>query len=127
MHNLKAYEQAEQIYQEYPRKVGKRAAIRAITAALKRGAGFDALMVATCEFARQCEPKRGTKDWQYVPYPATWYNADRYLDEDDGRPCSFKWYPGVEASCSANVNRMRLCGCSKCKERLSRYDRKSPS
>jgi hypothetical protein len=74
--NTKAI-QAEKLYQAYPRKVGKKAAIKAILWALK-GREFETLMAAVLEFA--ASPKaRG----QYCPHPATWFNEGRW--EDDRR------------------------------------------
>jgi len=60
----------------YPRKVGKGAARKAFSQALKKAdveviaKGLDALI----------EERRG-KDPKYTPHPATWLNQERWLDE----------------------------------------------
>lgn len=60
----------------YPRKVGKGQARRAYLSASKK-ADAPTLLAAVEDFARACE---GT-DPKYIPYPATWLNGERWLDE----------------------------------------------
>lgn len=74
--------QIEAIYKAYPKKKGKGAADRAIRSALKK-LPFDNLLQAVRKFA---EAEKG-KDPKYIPYPATWFNQERWLDEDD-KPAS---------------------------------------
>jgi hypothetical protein len=64
-------------WDRYPRKVGRRAASGAFTAAVKRGHS-PADIVAGVE---QC---RFSPEVRYQPHPKTWLNADRWLDEEDG-------------------------------------------
>lgn len=70
--------QIEVIYTAYPKKKGKGAADRAIRSALKK-LPFDDLLQAVQKFA---EAEKG-KDPKYIPYPATWFNQERWLDEND--------------------------------------------
>jgi hypothetical protein len=69
----------ERIYAEYPRKVGKVAALKAIRLALIRKS-VDELLEATKAYAG------ATKAWpaadlQYVPHPATWFNRGSFEDD----------------------------------------------
>ena len=68
----------ESIYQAYPRKVGKAAAIKAIKAALKNGGGSPDQLKATVQ--RYAQAVAG-QDKKYIPHPATWFNAGRYEDD----------------------------------------------
>jgi hypothetical protein len=66
----------EAIYQAYPRKVAKKAALTAIEKALKE-ATFEELLEATQDYARRtagAEPS-------LIPHPATWYNRHGWLDD----------------------------------------------
>jgi hypothetical protein len=69
-------EQCLLVYQEYPRKVGKPAAISEIRKALKK-VGFDVLSEATKGFARAVEGK----EERYIPHPSTWFHQERYSDD----------------------------------------------
>jgi len=67
----------EAIYQAYPRKIGKAAAIKAInkaTAKIKP----ESLRLKVVEYAKAIA-------WQenrsLVPHPATWFNQDRWEDD----------------------------------------------
>lgn len=61
----------------YPRREGKRAALKAYRHAVKRGADKTAMLNG----ARR-EAKAG-KERQFTKMPATWLNADCWLDEPD--------------------------------------------
>jgi len=67
----------DQFWQQYPRKVGKKAAIRAFAKALREGAKADDIIAGACRYAveREGEPDRYTK------HPATWLNAGFWEDE----------------------------------------------
>jgi hypothetical protein len=67
----------ETIYQAYPRRVGKLAASRAITAALKKGIKGEDLLAVTQRFAKAWE---GETDLFYCPHPSTWFSEERYAD-----------------------------------------------
>jgi hypothetical protein len=60
----------------YPRREGKRAALKAYTHAIKRGATADELYAGARRYAAQ--PKR---EKEFTKMPATWLNADCHLDE----------------------------------------------
>ncbi|MGE9296582.1 MAG: hypothetical protein ACQKBV_09875 [Puniceicoccales bacterium] len=70
---------AEEIYERYPRKVGKAAALKAIEKRLKDTA-HGKLLAAVEEYAAAVEtwPQ---DDRQFIPHPATWFNQQR--DDDD--------------------------------------------
>jgi len=66
----------ESIYQLYPRKMAKNAALKAIESALKTVSVED-LAEAVKSFATCVEGC----DSQFVPYPASWFNAGRWTDD----------------------------------------------
>jgi hypothetical protein len=68
--------QSEKIYNLYPKKVGKDAALKAIKKAL---AAVDAntLERIVTEYA---ESQRGA-DMQFIPNPSTWFNQGRWQDD----------------------------------------------
>jgi len=69
-------EDIEKVYHEYPKHVAKGQALKAIRSALKK-VDIDTLIQATKEFA---ESQKG-RTKKYIPNPATWYNAERWLDD----------------------------------------------
>ncbi len=69
---------ASAIYDLYPRKAGKPAALKAILRALTRISVAD-LKSKTEGYAKACIGA----DLNFVPYPATWYNQDRFNDSPE--------------------------------------------
>ena len=69
---------AEVLYKLYPRKVAKPAALRAIRSALRK-TPFTVLHKKAVELS---EMWRG-HDTMYLPYPASWYNSERFNDTAD--------------------------------------------
>ena len=86
------------IYEKYPRREGKRAAMKAIAAAVSRiskGEKLDTsgvfhdpcgpmdarrkLFKAVAEF--ECSPAGKNPDKTKIPHPATWFNEGRYMDD----------------------------------------------
>lgn len=70
---------AEEIYAAYPRKVGRKAAITAIAAAL-RSAPRERLLERTAAYAA------ATSLWpaserNFIPHPSTWFNRGSYDDD----------------------------------------------
>lgn len=66
------------IYQAYPRKVGKLAALKAIEKALK--VSDAATILASVQmFASQVKADRTEE--RFIPHPSTWFNAGRWMDE----------------------------------------------
>jgi hypothetical protein len=89
-----AEEQNEFIYQAYPRKVGKEAAIRKIKKAVERlvkgngtmppmdeYAARRFLCKKTMEYARSPSGGEPLGEKDYRPHPSTWFNQGRYFDE----------------------------------------------
>jgi hypothetical protein len=84
-----ALSDCEQIYDLYPRKVGRKIAIKSIKTAIDRLIGGEAklpmtreqaisgLMERTAKFAASPAGQNG----KFTPHPATWYNRSSYLDE----------------------------------------------
>ena len=72
----------QKFYVEYPKHVGRGAAIRALRGALKMGKeNYDTageIIDGAKKFAAECK-KNGT-DFKYIPNPATWLNQQRWLD-----------------------------------------------
>ena len=71
----------ERIYNAYPRKVGKAASLKAISKALA-STTEEFLYSQVVKFAESPAGQRG----QYTPYPATWFNQERYNDDPS------QWY-----------------------------------
>jgi len=76
---------AEAIYQAYPRHEGKKAALKAISVAM-RGTPSTVLMEKTMEYAKavQAWPQKRRYTPQgtdTVPHPATWFNGERFNDD----------------------------------------------
>jgi hypothetical protein len=69
----------EDIYQSYPRKIGKTAAIKAIKAILKTYPALS-LLTHTKTFSESVKtwPER---EKQFIPHPATWFNRGSYMDD----------------------------------------------
>ncbi len=70
----------EKVYEEYPRKIGKGFAFKAIKKALEALDAEDpveAMRLRVREFAESPAGHKG----EFVPYPATWFNQKRYLDD----------------------------------------------
>jgi hypothetical protein len=68
----------EEFWGIYPRRVAKGAAQRAWKKALRRAEVEDILKGA---FAYRNDPHRLSRALEYTAHPATWLNADRWLDE----------------------------------------------
>jgi hypothetical protein len=67
-----------EFYSIYPRKDGRREAARAFRGALKRHPDYGPsdLESAAELFAEACK----TKEKEYIPFPATWLNQDRFRE-----------------------------------------------
>lgn len=66
----------EEIYQSYPRKAAKARALKAIAKALQNHA-FEYLLERTQKYAASI----AGKDPQFIPYPAKWFDEERFKDE----------------------------------------------
>lgn len=71
-----AEEQAERLWNAYPRRENKGQAIKAIIKAMV-STPFPELLAAVEEYANA---KRG-EDPQFIPHPATWFNARKWEDD----------------------------------------------
>jgi hypothetical protein len=76
----------EMIYDAYPRKVGKQAALKAIEKAMRQHS-HEYLHARTMEYAAAVakwpNDARFTRDGtDTVPHPSTWFNEGRYDDAD---------------------------------------------
>ena len=69
---------AIEIYQAYPRKVGKPKAIAAIKKAMASRGQADLL-----ELTKKYAKLRGINEPQFIPHPATWFNQERYNDDPE--------------------------------------------
>lgn len=70
---------AERIYQAYPRRVAKQNALKAIRKALKLESP-EVLLEATEAFAA-VSSRWPAEQREYIPHPASWFNAGRYADD----------------------------------------------
>ncbi len=77
---------AEDIYQAYPRHVGRKDGLKAIGKALK-GISPETLLDHVRTFAAACE-QAGT-DPRFIPHPATWFTGERWEDKELPRPGVF--------------------------------------
>ena len=95
---------AEAIYQAYPRHEGKKAALKAISVAM-RGTPSTVLMEKTMEYAKAV--KAWPHEFRYtkqgrdlVPFPQKWFNEGRFMDD----PKQWAASPGKNGSDSNGVN-----------------------
>lgn len=65
-------------WQEYPRRIAKKAARMAYQKAIKHTPPED-IISGAATFASYCE--RFGKEMQYIPHPATWLNGERWEDD----------------------------------------------
>lgn len=63
----------------YPKKVSKKAAARAYDRALRRHS-HDRIMTGVEHLIAS------GKEWDFIPYPATWLNGERWADYDEPLP-----------------------------------------
>jgi len=80
---------AERIYSEYPRKVAKQAALKAIVKAVLDVSKRDGAPAEPCVWLldRVKAYAAAVKAWpandrRFIPHPATWFNQGRYDDDD---------------------------------------------
>ena len=79
----------------YPRKVGKRNALRAF----QRLSAEEALAAITDVSARATEDPDWTKDaGEFIPHPATYLNGRRWEDEWGTKAAPVEEYPGQAAA-----------------------------
>ena len=66
---------AEKIYEAYPLKVGKPAALKAISKAMVKVEPSELLALT------QAYATRRNGDLSFTPHPSTWFNQERYNDD----------------------------------------------
>jgi hypothetical protein len=68
------------IYAAYPRKVGKDAALKAITTRIKEGVATEHLLERVNAFSDAVSrwPKHARR---FIPHPSTWFNEGRFEDD----------------------------------------------
>lgn len=71
-----------EFWQAFPRKVDKRAALRAYRAARRRGVTIERLLLGARSYASECQGREA----RYVKHAATWLNADAHANEPEARP-----------------------------------------
>src|SRR5678815_4026053 len=69
----------ELVYKQYPRRVGKKAALPKIAKAIN-AYGFDKIDLAVKTLA---DLWKNETDKQFCPHPATWFNQERFNDEPE--------------------------------------------
>lgn len=75
----------EQFWQQYPRKIGKKAALAAWMKAQDKPALPDVLLaIDRAKRSEQWQKDGG----QFIPHPATWLNQGRWADTHEARPLS---------------------------------------
>ena len=96
-------EKAIAIYRAYPRKVGRAAAIKAISKALKK-VSFDELLEAVEAYARSRIDEDGQfrDDRKYTPHPSTWFNQERWADDRE------EWEVTVQVNSADAFEKLRL-------------------
>lgn len=72
---------AEAIYAIYPRKEGKKKAIQAILKAIKDSGITEMEMQVRVKAYKLATDKWAAKDKQFIPFPATWFNQHRFMDD----------------------------------------------
>lgn len=73
--------EVETLYQHYPKKVGKRAALVAITKALERIAGRVEDPVKWMDERVALFARSPVGQGSFCPHPSTWFNQDRFDDD----------------------------------------------
>jgi len=84
--------QVDHIYSHYPKKVARPAALKSITAAIKRllngeaenipFTGLEDVLKFLEERVKLFAASPAGQAGQFCPYPSTWFNQTRYLDDD---------------------------------------------
>ena len=96
---LKKEEIAEEIYQLYPRKLSKKEAIRSIVKALSSYSP-EFLKEKTKLYAKLS----AWKGKDYIPYPSTWFNHERFNDN----PEEWKDHSGNKGAMSLSENGLKV-------------------
>lgn len=93
----------EELWQLYPRKVGKTNALKAYIKARKNGTTFEEVKQGIENYRRQIEAK-GTAT-EYIKHGSTWFNQESWNDEYTATP-SGKKPPQVTEKTAEDINKM---------------------
>lgn len=74
----------DKFYSHYPKKTAKSAARRAFSKAIRK-----ASVHAMIDAVERQKKTPQWRDFQFIPYPATWLNDERWLDESTPKPLGF--------------------------------------
>ena len=88
-------QKAERIYKEYPKQVGRGKAIASIVKALKNGADPNIVINAVIAYGRATN-SWPAEDRQYIPNPATWFNQERWTDDQS------EWTKGTKQAANGS-------------------------
>lgn len=92
LHNASTGKMFEEFWSEYPRKVSRKAALRAFRTAVGDGRLCDSRREALFrDVMRGLRAHKRSSQWnrdggQYIPHPSTWLNQERWNDEVDCDP-----------------------------------------
>ena len=75
VHTRDRSDRFDEFYSTYPRKVGRKAAVRAWEKALRDGADADEIVAGARRYSADSNL---STDRRYIPHPATWLNAGRW-------------------------------------------------
>ena len=70
-------QQAVELYEMYPKKVGRGFALKAAEKAIRLH-GYEPIKKALEAYIKAWN---GETDFQFMPYPATWFNQERFYDD----------------------------------------------
>jgi hypothetical protein len=87
--------EAAAIYEGYPRKIGRDAALRAIQRRLDQGLTVEALREAVQRYAA-ATARWPADERQFIPHPATWFNRGSFADDPQ------EWQRAETGGVSAN-------------------------
>jgi len=91
------------IYHAYPRKVGRGAAIKAISKALQT-VPFETMLEAVEAYAcsRVDEHGQFRDDRKYTPHPSTWFNQQRWADDRE------EWTVTIQVNSADAFEKLRV-------------------
>lgn len=75
-------EATEKIYQQYPRKVAKPEALKAIRRQMESGGFTPAFLLQRTMAFFDAVQKWSEDEKQFIPHPATWFNQQRFNDDE---------------------------------------------
>jgi len=103
MSTMTGTDDAMAIYRAYPRKVGRAAALKAISKSLKM-TSFDELLEAVEAYSRSRVDENGQfrDDRKYAPHPNTWFNQQRWADDRE------EWTVTIQVNSADAFEKLRV-------------------